>query len=69
MAKIKVQAQHLKPGDIVGSNEKVVRTFWPTIMDKTLRGKIGVQLTKDNEIKSRVAYWGKYTVIGAERAE
>jgi hypothetical protein len=63
--KIKVQAQHLRPGDIVGSGEKVEAvcissTHWPS-------SKVQILLIK-NEIK-RFAYWGKYTEITVERAD
>lgn len=60
--KMKVQAQHLQPGDIVGSGDKVRNviinsTSWPT-------NKVCVQLDS-----GRGAYWGKYTEINIERPE
>ena len=59
--KLKVQAQHLKAGDIVGSGEKVVNIIrdsisWPS-------SKCMVQLD------SRSVLWGKYTMINVERGE
>lgn len=65
MAKIKVQAQHLKPGDIVGSGEKVEDCY---IGAKTPKGKVAVILAKANSVP-RMSHWGKYTMIGVERAE
>lgn len=61
--KIKVQAQHLQPGDIVGSGEKVVKQY---IGYKTPRGKVDVVLQKGDNYRS--AYWGKYTEIDVERS-
>lgn len=73
MAKIKVQAQHLQPGDIVGSEEEVSgvtinSTQWPS-------SKVCVSLFKDNpmsaegNVAKRNVLWGKYTMINVERAE
>lgn len=61
--KIKVQAQHLRPGDIVGSNEEVLRvvissTKWPS-------NKVYVELNDDAGMRS--VLWGKYTMINVER--
>ena len=72
MTKLRVQAQHLQPGDIVGSGEKIVKTFIPSILNKLARGKIGVELCKRYDQSSligptRVTYWGKYTEIGVTR--
>lgn len=58
--KLKVQAQHLQPGDIVGSGEKVLSVIvdsihWPS-------SQVCVRLEK------RDAMWGKYTMINVERA-
>lgn len=58
--KLKVQAQHLQPGDIVGSGEAVKAitissTKWPS-------SKVQIVLGND-----RVAYWGKYTDININR--
>lgn len=59
--KLKVQAQHLQPGDVVGSGEKIEAIFinsihWPS-------NKIYVRTSK------RDTYWGKYTMINVEREE
>ena len=71
--KLKVQAQHLQPGDIVDSGERVDRTFIPSFMDKNKRGKIAVSLYRDTlshtNVVGRVTYWGKYTEINIERPE
>jgi len=63
--KIKVQAQHLQPGDIVGSGEVVQGTIinstnWPS-------SKVCISLTKGSDYRS--VLWGKYTMIGVERNE
>ena len=60
---MKVQAQHLQPGDVVGSGEaiKVIiinSTQWPT-------NKVMVVLTTGN--KDRSTLWGKYTMINVKR--
>jgi hypothetical protein len=62
--KLKVQAQHLKAGDIVGSGEVIDHvicnsTQWPS-------NKVMVVFTK-NLVVGRL--WGKYTMINVERAK
>ena len=59
--KIKVQAQHLQPGDIVGSGEKVVGA----IINSASHPSSKVRVILDN----RNVLWGKYTQITVERAE
>jgi len=62
--KMKVQAQHLQPGDVVGSGEVVTQviissTQWPS-------NKVRVSLEKLDGMRSgnvRSVLWGKYTVI------
>jgi hypothetical protein len=61
--KIKVQAQHLRPGDITGSGEKVFDVIvnsihWPS-------NKVHVALEKNG--RTRSSLWGKYTAITVER--
>jgi len=63
--KLKVQAQHLKPGDIVGSGESVSAitinsTKWPS-------NKVYLELLNDSGLRS--VLWGKYTLINVERVE
>ena len=63
--KIKVQAQHLQPGDIVGSGQEVHSVVinsinWPS-------NKVCVYLKKDRGIYGNL--WGKYTQITVEREE
>lgn len=58
--KMRVQAQHLQKGDIVGSGEVVEHVIissvaWPS-------NKVCVSLY------DRSVLWGKYTMIGIERA-
>lgn len=64
--KLRVQAQHLQPGDVVGSGETVVNVtissiHWPS-------NKVSVAL-KNEHGGIRSALWGKYTMINAERKE
>lgn len=64
--KLKVQAQHLQPGDIVGSGEHIDDiiingTGWPS-------NKVKVVLAREGREANRATYWGKYTVINVERA-
>ena len=61
--KLKVQAQHLQPGDIVGSGEKVVFA----INDHLKPKQTEVRLEKNG--KQRTGFWGKYTTINIERNE
>jgi len=69
--KMKVQAQHLQPGDIVGSGEEVAELtiasiHWPS-------NKVCVALIKPNlmdaeQVILRRLLWGKYTEINVERS-
>lgn len=61
MAKLRVQAQHLRPGDIVGSGEKVVGLIINSVSHPSNK----VRVILDN----RNVLWGKYTMIGVERNE
>lgn len=70
--KIKVQAQHMQPGDVVGSGERV-QAVWEDV--RTPSGKINVLLAKtvvshgkELPVMPRKALWGKYTQISVERA-
>lgn len=72
--KIKVQAQHLQSGDVVGSGETVVQCYdslanppgkITVALRRTIRDKNGQSLGT----KERSSYWGKYTMINAERPE
>jgi len=63
--KIKVQAQHLKAGDIVGSGEKVEGTILNSVHLPSNR--VCISLTKGSDYRS--VLWGKYTQITVERAE
>lgn len=62
--KIKVQAQHLQPGDIVGSGEKVIRIITRSLHMPS--NKVAVTLFKNNQ---RTVLWGKFTLIGVERKD
>lgn len=67
--KLKVQAQHLQPGDVVGSGETVAHIIrssihWPSSkVCVLLRGPNG----KTADLRN--TYWGKYTEINIEREE
>lgn len=62
--KLKVQAQHLQPGDIVGSGEVVRQVIVNSIQFPS--NKVKVTLFKNNQ---RTVLWGKYTMINVERKE
>lgn len=59
--KIKVQAQHLKAGDIVGSGEKILSV---QIAGVTLPSN-KVRINTDKRVG---VLWGKYTQVTVERA-
>ena len=61
--KLKVQAQHLQAGDIVGSGEVVKCVIVSSIYWDSKKVMIG--LVKAD--KDRTVLWGKYTLIGVER--
>lgn len=70
--KLKVQAQHLQPGDIVGSGEKVHSVIRNTVSLPS--NKCVVYLHKKSPVlglepELRICHWGKYTMIGVERNE
>lgn len=72
MTKLRIQAQHLQPGDIVGSGEQIAEItiasiYWPS-------SKVCVTLVKaDPKDSSKAALrrilWGKCTMINVEREE
>lgn len=62
--KIKVQAQHLKPGDVVGSGEVVVHITVNAV--KLPTNQVAVTLLKHG---MRAVLWGKYTMINVERED
>lgn len=63
--KLKVQAQSLQPGDIVGSGEKVIGIQRSGL--HLAKGKVIVLLA--GETGHRNGTWGKYTMINVERKE
>lgn len=63
--KIKVQAQHLKVGDIVGSGETVTAVHVNSIHIPTTK----VQVSLEKGDKKRSTFWSKYTEITVEREE
>lgn len=63
--KLKVQAQHLQPGDIVGSGEVV----FSLIRSSTSFPSSKIMIQLGDGAKKRVTYWGKYTEINIERPE
>lgn len=67
--KMRVQAQNLLPGDVVGSGEVIAGVtvssiHWPS-------NKVCVHLARDSGDPERVslrnAYWGKHTMINIDR--
>lgn len=64
--KIKVQAQHLQPGDVVGSGEKVTGITINSINWPSNKVLIGLQKNNIN-MDTRGVLWGKYTMINVER--
>jgi len=61
---MKVCARYLRPGDVTGSGETIIKTSAGT---KTPRGKIEVVLERDG--KRRLAIWGASTTINVKRME
>lgn len=66
--KLKVQAQHLQPGDIVGSGEKVTGVIissakWPS--SKVCVSRVKYE-NSDHEYHT-TSLWGTYTMINVER--
>lgn len=64
--KTRVQAQHLQPGDIVGSGEVVSRVIRNAISLPS--NKCYVYLV-GKHVELRISTWGKYTMINVERKE
>lgn len=64
MVKLHIQAQHLQPGDIVGSGEMVSSVASGT---KIPKGKVEIYLDNLDRQTFRMSYWGKYTMINIER--
>ena len=64
MIKIHTQAQHLQPGDVVGSGETIVSIQAGL---RTPKGKVEVVLFRNGY--SRLAFWSKHTFINAQRPE
>lgn len=61
--KIKVQAQHLRPGDVVGSGERVEKL--QPAPSGTFGSKVHLKLSKGDRF--RWTLWGRRTLINAER--
>ena len=68
MAKLKVQAQHLQPGDIVGSGEKVSSVILNSINWPSNKCKVSLYSGPNGAVRGRSVLWGKYTIINVERA-
>ena len=64
MSKQRIAAHALQPGDVVGSGDVVVQTY---VGARTPPRKIHVVL--DTPRGRRTSLWGKYTIIGVERAD
>lgn len=61
--KLKVQAQHLQPGDIVGSGERIARV----IINSTKWASNKVMVVFDSQLGEYSKLWGKHTMINVER--
>lgn len=65
MVKMRVQAQHLHSGDVVGSGEIVHHVSAGV---RTPKGKVDVWLKRKSDgSDARMAQWGKYTLINVDR--
>jgi len=62
--KLKVQAQHLQPGDIVGSGEKIGSITINSVHWQSNKVRIALE-HKDRGVRS--VLWGKYTMINVDR--
>lgn len=69
--KLKVQAQHLQPGDVVGSGEivKSVQNGVHKRIDVCLHNPNKAVVEYDPNRIDRVGSWGKYTLINVERKD
>lgn len=71
MGKLKVQAQHLQPGDVVGSGEMVGGIVSGSV--RFASNKVQVYLDRRDKLtdvlKCRSVLWGKYTMINVKRME
>lgn len=69
--KTRVQAQHLKPGDIVGSGERIAGVVINSTQFPS--NKVKVYLDSNDKLtdllKTRSVLWSKYTMINVERKE
>jgi hypothetical protein len=65
--KLKIQAQHLKPGDIVGSGEVVHSVIINSIRWNTNRVCVRFLSKSSLTLIGREKLWGKYTMINVER--
>lgn len=64
MSQLRIQAQHLQAGDIVGSGEVVRQVIVNSIQFPS--NKVKITLFKNNQ---RTVLWGKYTMINVERKD
>jgi hypothetical protein len=67
--KTRVQAQHLQPGDIVGSGEVVHSVIRSSIQWPSSKVCVRFVSKADPKLIGREPLWGKYTMINVERAE
>ena len=65
MTHIRIEAQQLQAGDIVGSGETIVDVVRASIHFPS--NKVMVTLKKNG--KERTSYWGKHAMINVERPE
>lgn len=67
--KMKVQAQYLQPGDVVGSDEKVHSVITGSIQWSSSKCLVRLVSKNDPALIGRERLWGKYTEINIERTE
>jgi hypothetical protein len=68
--KLRIQAQQLLPGDIVGSGETVDNVTINSIQWPTSKCMVRLKSTLKNGVfTGRQVLWGKYTYINVERGK
>ncbi len=63
--KLRIQAQYMQIGDIVGSGEKVVDIVRVSIHFPSSK----IMVTLNNDVRNRTSYWNKYTTVSVDRED